>query len=59
MSSVMFCGLNFWPAYGGVSASEVARFPGLVQMRAEGVGDVLWELRAGGGVDGVCGSENS
>ena len=55
----MFCGLNFWPAYGGVSASEVARFPGLVQMRAEGVGDVLWELRAGGGVDGVCGSENS
>ncbi len=37
---------------GAVGAAEVARFPGFVQ-RAEGVGNVLWELRAGGGVDGI------
>ena len=35
-----------------VCAAEVARFPGFVQ-RAEGVGNVLRELRAGGGVDGI------
>jgi hypothetical protein len=37
---------------GGVGASEVAWFPGLVG-RAEGVSNVLWELRASGGVDGL------
>jgi hypothetical protein len=41
---------------GAVSAAEVARFPGFVQ-RAEGVGNVLWELRAGGGADGIWGSK--
>jgi hypothetical protein len=35
-----------------VGASEVAGFPGFVQ-RAEGVGNVLRQLRAGGGVDGI------
>jgi len=39
-------------ADGAVSRAEVARFPGLVQ-RAEGVGDVLGELRAGGSVNGI------
>jgi hypothetical protein len=33
-------------------ASEVARFPGLVQ-GTEGMGNVLGELGAGGGVDGI------
>ena len=40
---------------GAVGAAEVAWFPGLVQ-RAQGVGNVLRELRAGG-VDGIWGSE--
>lgn len=39
-------------ADGPVGAPEVARFPGLVG-RAEGVGNVLGKLGAGGGVDGV------
>ena len=41
-------------ADGGVGAAQVAWFPGFVQ-RAEGVGNVLRELRAGGGVDGIGG----
>ena len=40
----------------GVSASQVAWFPGLVQ-GAEGGGNVLGELRAGGGVNGIGGRE--
>ena len=36
----------------GIGASQVAWFPGLVQ-GAEGVGDVLRELGAGGRVDGI------
>jgi len=40
----------------GVGASQVAWFPGLVQ-GAEGVGDVLRELGAGGGVDGIGGGK--
>jgi hypothetical protein len=43
-------------ADGAVGAAEVARFPGFVQ-RAEGVGNVLRELRARGGVDGIRGSK--
>jgi hypothetical protein len=39
---------------GGVGASQMSWFPGFVQ-RAEGGGNVLWELRAGGGVDGLRG----
>jgi hypothetical protein len=41
---------------GGIGAAEVAWFPGWVG-RAEGVGDVLWELRTGGGVDGIWARE--
>jgi hypothetical protein len=41
-------------ADGAVGAAEVAWFPGFVQ-RAEGVGNVLGELRAGGGIDGIEG----
>jgi hypothetical protein len=37
-----------------VGRAEVAWFPGFVQ-RAEGVGNVLGELRAGGGIDGIEG----
>ena len=39
-------------ADGAVGAAEVARFPGLVQ-GTEGVGNILGELGAGGGVDGI------
>jgi hypothetical protein len=39
---------------GAAGAAEVAWFPGLVQ-RAQGVGNVLRELRAGGRVDGIGG----
>ena len=39
-------------ANGAVGASEVARFPGLVE-GTEGGRDVLRQLRAGGGVDGI------
>jgi hypothetical protein len=39
-------------ADGSIGASEVAWFPGLIQ-RTEGVGDVLGQLRAGGGVNGI------
>jgi hypothetical protein len=35
-----------------VGAAEVAWFARFVQ-RAEGVGNVLWELRAGGGVGAI------
>jgi hypothetical protein len=35
-----------------IGRAEVARFPGFVQ-RAEGGGNVLGQLRAGGGVDGI------
>jgi hypothetical protein len=45
-------------ADGAVGAAQVAWFPGLVQ-RAEGVGNVLGELRAGDGVDGLGGSKGS
>ena len=43
-------------ADGGVVASQVTWFPGCVQ-RAEGVGNVLGEVRAGGGVDGIGANE--
>ena len=43
-------------ADGGVGASQVSWFPGFVQ-RAEGGGNVLWELWAGGGVNGLGGRE--
>jgi hypothetical protein len=56
MSSVWFFGLELVAADGAVGRAQVAGFPGLVQ-RAESVGDVLGQLRAGGGVDGVWGSE--
>ena len=49
-------GFELVAADSSVGASEVAGFPGFVQ-RAEGVGNVLRQLRAGGGVDGVGGSE--
>jgi len=39
-------------ADGALGRRQVAWFPGFVQ-RAEGVGDVLGQLRAGGGVDGI------
>ena len=42
---------------GAVGASEVAGFPPGSFRGAEGVGDVLGELRAGGGVDGLGGRE--
>ena len=49
-------GLVFWfelvAADGSVGASQVAWFPGFVQ-RAEGGGNVLGQLRAGGGVNGI------
>jgi hypothetical protein len=45
-------GLEPVAADGPVGASEVAPFPGLVQ-GTEGVGNVLRELGAGGGVDGI------
>ena len=45
-------------ADGAVGAAQVAWFPELVQ-RAEGVGNVLGELRAGDGVDGLGGSKGS
>jgi hypothetical protein len=41
---------------GAVGASEVAAFPGLVE-GAEGGGNVLGELWAGGGVNGLWGRE--
>ena len=50
ISSVWFLGLEPVAADGSVGASEVARSPGLVQ-GTEGVGNVLRELGAGGGVD--------
>jgi hypothetical protein len=56
MSSVWFGGFEAVATDGSVGASEVAWFPGLVQ-RAEGVGNVLRELRAGGGVVGIGGRE--
>jgi hypothetical protein len=49
---------GFWleevAADGAVGRAQVAWFPGLVQ-GAESVGNVLRQLRAGGGVDGVGG----
>jgi hypothetical protein len=45
-------GFELVAADSSVGASEVAGFPGFVQ-RAEGVGNVLRQLRAGGGVDGI------
>ena len=45
-------GFELVAADGAVGAAQVARLPGSVQ-GAESLGDVLWELRAGGGVDGV------
>jgi len=50
-------GLEPVAADGSVGASEVARFPGLVQ-GTEGVGNVLGELGAGGGVDGIGAHES-
>src|SRR5271166_3744961 len=51
-------GLVFWFEHvatdGAVGGAEVAGFPGLVE-GAEGGGNVLWELRAGGGVNGLGG----
>src|SRR6516162_9691664 len=52
MSSVWFLGLNLWAADSSVGASEVAWFPGFVQ-GAESGGNVLRQLRAGGGVNGI------
>jgi hypothetical protein len=52
MSSVTFLWFKLVAADGAVGRAEVARFPGFVQ-RAEGVGDVLGELWACGGVDGI------
>ena len=49
-------GLEPVAADGSVGASEVARFPGLVQGN-EGVRNVLWELGAAGGVDGIGAQE--
>jgi hypothetical protein len=43
---------------GAVGSSQVAGFPGLVE-GAEGGGNVLRELRAGGGVNGLGGKGNS
>ena len=45
-------GLEEVAADSSVGASEVAWFPGFVQ-RAESGGNVLGQLRAGGGVDGI------
>ena len=45
-------GFELVAADGAVCAAEVAWFPGFVQ-RTEGVGDVLGQLRAGGGVNGI------
>jgi hypothetical protein len=45
-------GFELVAADSSVGAAQVAWFPGFVQ-RAEGVGDVLKQLRAGGGVDGI------
>ena len=45
-------GFKLVAADSSVGASEVARFPGFVQ-RAEGGGNVLGQLRAGGGVNGI------
>jgi hypothetical protein len=56
MSSVMFFEFEAVAADSGVSASQVAWFPGFVQ-GAEGSRNVFGELRAGGGVDGVWGGE--
>ena len=47
-------GFKLVAADGAVGRAEVAGFPGFVQ-RAEGVGNVLGELRAGGGIDGIEG----
>ena len=52
MSSGWFLGLNLWPADSSVGRAEVAGFPGFVQ-RAESGGNVLGQLRAGGGVNGI------
>jgi hypothetical protein len=56
MSSVMFLGFKAVAADSGVGAAQVAWFPGLIQ-GAEGVGDILRELGAGGGVDGIGGGK--
>ena len=45
-------GLELVAADGSVGASQIAWFPGFVQ-RAEGGGNVLGQLRAGGGVNGI------
>src|SRR6516162_8523724 len=45
-------GFELVAADSSVSAAQVARLPGFVQ-RAEGGGNVLGQLRAGGGVDGI------
>ena len=45
-------GFKLVAADGSVGAAEVAGFPGFVQ-RAESGGNVLGQLRAGGGVDGI------
>src|SRR6516162_10329577 len=48
----LVCGFKLVAADGSVGASQIAWFPGFVQ-RAESGGDVLGQLRAGGGVDGI------
>jgi hypothetical protein len=45
-------GFELLAADGVLGRTQVAWFPGFVQ-RAEGVGDVLGQLRTGGGVDGI------
>jgi hypothetical protein len=45
-------GFELVAADSSVGAAEVTWFPGFVQ-RAEGGGNVLRQLRAGGGVDGI------
>ena len=52
----MFFRFEHVAADGAAGAAEVAGFQGLFQ-RAEGVGNVLRELRAGGGVDGIGANE--
>ena len=56
MSSVTFFDFKLVAADGSVGAAEVAGFPGFVQ-RAESGGNVLGQLRAGGGVDGIGAGE--
>jgi len=45
-------GFKLVAANGSVGRAEVAGFPGFIQ-RAEGGGNVLRQLRAGGGVNGI------